>query len=142
MATSIKQLNKWANAHTSFPLDFARIVLGVFLFFKGAVFITDKQYLSEILSSFRGGFGSEIFIVHYVAFAHMLGGFMIILGFFTRWSIWFQLPIVLCAMLINFIGEFDLSNFIQSSVALLLCVFFAFYGSGKHSLDYSFKMEL
>lgn len=140
MATTIKHLNKWANAHTSYPLDFVRITLGVFLFIKGATFIINKQYLSEILSSFRG-YGSEMMIIHYVAMAHMIGGFMIVLGFFTRWSIWFQLPIVLCALLINFFGEFVLSNFIQSSVALLLCVFFSFYGSGKHSLDYNFKME-
>ena len=80
MATTIKQLNKWANAHTSYPLDFVRIALGVFLFIKGATFITNKQYLSEILSSFRG-FGSEIMIIHYVAMAHMIGGFMIVIGF-------------------------------------------------------------
>ncbi|MES2863780.1 MAG: DoxX family protein, partial [Bacteroidota bacterium] len=91
MATSIKQLNKWANAHTSYPLDLVRIALGVFLFIKGATFITNKQYLSEILSSVRG-YGSEMIIIHYVAMAHMIGGFMIVLGFFTRWSIWFQLP--------------------------------------------------
>ena len=110
MATTIKHLNKWANAHTSYPLDFVRIALGVFLFIKGATFITNKQYLSEILSSFRG-YGSEMMIIHYVAMAHMIGGFMIVLGFFTRWSIWFQLPIVLCALLINFFGEFNTSNF-------------------------------
>ena len=49
MAT-IKQLNKWANAHTSYPLDLVRIALGVFLFIKGATFITHKHYLSELLS--------------------------------------------------------------------------------------------
>ena len=140
MATTIIQLNKWANAHTSYPLDLVRIALGVFLFIKGMTFITNKQYLSEILSSFNG-YGSEMILIHYVAMAHMIGGFMITLGFFTRWSIWFQLPIVLSALLINFFGEFNGLNFMQSSIALLLCIFFSFYGSGKHSLDYNFKME-
>ena len=31
MAT-IKSLNKWANAHTYYPLDLLRVALGVFLF--------------------------------------------------------------------------------------------------------------
>lgn len=139
MAT-IKQLNKWANAHTSYPLDLVRIALGVFLFFKGVSFVSDRQYLNEVLSTFKG-YGSEMLLIHYVGFAHMIGGFLIVIGFFTRWSIYAQLPIIICAFLINFVGEFNLSNFIQASIALLLCLFFSFYGSGKHSLDYNMKME-
>lgn len=139
MAT-IKQLNKWANAHTSYPLDLVRIALGVFLFFKGVSFVSDRQYLNEILSTFKG-YGSEMLLIHYVGFAHMIGGFLIVIGFFTRWSIYAQLPIIICAFFINFFGEFNLSNFIQASIALALCLFFSFYGSGKHSLDYNMKME-
>lgn len=139
MAT-IRELNKWANAHTSIPVDLLRIALGVFLFFKGVAFITDKKYLHEILSSL-GNFGSEMLLIHYVAMAHMAGGVMIIIGFLTRWSIWVQLPIIVSAILINFIGDFNLANLIQSIIAFAFCVFFLFYGSGKHSADYYLKME-
>jgi uncharacterized membrane protein YphA (DoxX/SURF4 family) len=139
MAT-IRELNKWANAHTSFPIDLLRITLGIFLFSKGVGFITDKKYLHEILNSL-GSFGSEMILIHYVALAHMAGGVMIIIGFLTRWSIWVQLPILFSAFLINFIGEFNLSNLFQSIIAFIFCIFFLFFGSGKNSADYYLKME-
>ncbi|MFD2890567.1 DoxX family protein [Flavobacterium chuncheonense] len=135
-----KELNKWANAHTSYPIDLLRIGFGIFLFLKGVSFITEKKYLHDLLSA-MGGFGSEMLLIHYVAMAHMVGGVMIVFGFLTRWSIWAQLPIVLCAFLINFIGDFNTHNFIQASIALVLCVFFLFFGSGKHSVDYNLKLE-
>lgn len=137
---TIRELNKWANAHTSITVDILRIVFGVFLFVKGASFVSSNVYLSEILDKFRG-FGGEMILFHYVAFAHMVGGVLITSGLFTRWSIWVQLPIIICAVLINFIGDFNLNNFIQASIALLLSIFFSFYGGGKHSADYHFKME-
>lgn len=137
---TVKNLNKWANAHTSYPLDILRIALGVFLIIKGISFITNKQYLHEILNSMQN-FGSEMLLIHYIAAAHMMGGLMIVFGLLTRWSIWAQLPVLLGAVAVNFIGEFNTQNFILSSVTLILCVFFLFYGSGKHSADYYFKMQ-
>lgn len=48
----IKSLNKWANAHTYFPVDLVRIALGVILFLKGVTFITNLQYLQDLISPF------------------------------------------------------------------------------------------
>lgn len=138
--TTIRELNKWANAHTNFAIDTLRVLFGVFLFLKGVSFITGKEYLSELLSTLVG-FGSEMLLIHYIALAHMVGGVMIIIGFLTRWSIWVQLPIIICAFAINFIGDFNMQNFIQSAIALILCFAFLLYGSGKHSADYYFQME-
>ena len=45
------------------------------------------------------------------------------------------------AFLINFIGEFNLSNLFQSIIAFIFCIFFLFFGSGKNSADYYLKME-
>lgn len=138
--TTVRELNKWANAHTNFAVDTLRVLFGVFLFLKGVSFITEKEYLNELLSSFVG-FGSEMLLIHYIALAHMVGGVMIIIGFLTRWSIWVQLPIIICALVINFIADFNMQNFIQSAIALTLCFAFLLYGSGKHSADYYFQME-
>ena len=138
--TTIRELNKWANAHTNFAVDTLRVIFGFFLFLKGVSFITEKQYLNEILSNFVG-FGSEMLLIHYIALAHIVGGVMIVIGFLTRWSIWVQLPIIICAFIINFIGDFNTQNLIQSSIALILCFSFLLYGSGKHSADYYFQME-
>jgi putative oxidoreductase len=52
-----------------------------------------------------------------------------------------QLPILLGAFLVNFIGEMNVGNMILSFLLFAICVFFLFYGSGKHSADYYFKMQ-
>lgn len=137
---TVKNLNKWANAHTSYPLDILRIALGVFLIVKGISFITNRQYLHGIMSQ-AGNLGGEMLIIHYIAAAHMMGGLMIAFGLLTRWSIVAQLPILIGAVAVNFMGSFNTQNFILASLTLIVCVFFLFYGSGKHSADYYFKMQ-
>ncbi|MEK6155533.1 DoxX family protein [Flavobacteriaceae bacterium 3-367] len=136
----IKSLNKWANAHTYYPLDLVRIALGVFLFIKGAEFMQDTLMLSELIKpveNLTGGMG----VIHYVIPAHFVGGVLIVFGLLTRWAAAAQLPILIGAVLINFLGEMNSANLILSGVALLLCLFFLFYGSGKHSADYYLKMQ-
>ncbi|WP_103072467.1 DoxX family protein [Aquimarina sediminis] len=137
---TIKSLNKWANAHTYYPLDLLRIALGVFLFIKGINFISNSQVLVDLIKPIQNLAGSMI-MIHYVAPAHLIGGILIAFGLLTRWSVMAQLPLLIGAVLINFIGEMNTVNLVVASVILVLCVFFLFYGSGKHSVDYYLKME-
>ncbi len=137
---TIKKLNKWANAHTSYPVDLLRVGLGIFLFIKGTMFITNSEYLLYILSPLNN-FGGGMLIIHYVAFAHLVGGILIAVGLLTRLSILVQLPIIFGAVLINFIGIMNVTNLIEATICILLCFFFLFFGSGKNSADYYFKME-
>ena len=69
------------------------------------------------------------------------GILIIVFGLLTRWSIWVQLPILIGAVMINFLGQMNVQNFIMATITLLVCIFFLFYGSGKHSADYYFKMN-
>ena len=137
---TIKSLNKWANRNTYYPLDILRVALGVFLFFKGINFMGNTEMLIDLVKPLHT-ISWEMAVVHYVAPAHFVGGLLIAFGLLTRWAVIVQLPILLGAVLINFLGSFDLTAFILSSVALILLVFFAFYGSGKHSVDYYLKMQ-
>lgn len=137
---TIKSLNKWANAHTYYPLDLLRIALGVFLFIKGINFISNSQILVDLIKPVQNLAGSMI-IIHYVAPAHLIGGVLIAFGLLTRWSVMAQLPLLIGAVVINFLGALDIANLIVASVILLICIFFLFYGSGKHSVDYYLKME-
>lgn len=137
---TVKNLNKWANRHTSYPIDLLRIALGVFLFLKGTSFITNNQDVADVfspLSNFAGG----MFIFTYVASAHIVGGVMIAVGLLTRWSVWAQLPVLIGAIVINFVGPMNVQNLILAFVTIIVCVFFLIYGSGKHSADYYFKMQ-
>ncbi|WP_074408526.1 MULTISPECIES: DoxX family protein [Aquimarina] len=137
---TIKSLNKWANAHTYYPLDLLRIALGVFLFIKGINFISNSQILVDLIKPVQNLAGAMI-IIHYVAPAHLIGGLLISFGLLTRWSVTAQLPLLIGAVLINFVGEMNVANLVIASIILLLCVFFLFYGSGKHSVDYYLKMQ-
>jgi putative oxidoreductase len=137
---TVKSLNKWANAHTYYSLDILRIIVGVFLFMKGVSFITNTEYYNQLVEPIKN-LGGGMLIVHYVMAAHMVGGVMIIFGLLTRWAIMAQIPILLGAFLINFVGEMNIGNLILSFLLLAICVFFLFYGSGKHSADYYFKMQ-
>lgn len=137
---NVKDLNKWANAHTYLPIDLARIALGVFLFMKGIFFVTNIQYLHDLISPIDK-LGGGMFLIHYIAPAHMVGGIMIIFGLLTRWAIIAQLPILIGAIIVNFMGEMQSQNLLVALLTFGFCIAFLFYGSGKHSADYFFKME-
>jgi putative oxidoreductase len=140
MDTTVKGLNKWANAHSTIWFDAFRILLGAFLFYKGTYFISNSGEFENLIapaSNFLGG----MFAFHYVASAHIMGGIMVVFGLMTRWALIAQLPILIGALLINFIGEMNGINVLLSAVTLGLSMFYTVYGSGKHSADYFFKMQ-
>ncbi len=136
----IKKLNKWANKHTYYSLDLLRIVFGGFLLIKGFSFMGNTQILVDLVKPLQNIAGSMI-AIHYVTPAHVIGGLLIIFGLLTRWATLAQLPLLLGAVIINFVGEMNTTNLILSIIALILCIFFTVYGSGKHSVDYYLKMQ-
>lgn len=136
----IKTLNKWANAHSYYPLDILRVALGVFLFIKGVNFMGNTGELLELVRPIQSIFG-EMILVHYVAPAHFVGGILIAFGLLTRWAVVAQLPILIGAVLINFLGEMNAGNLILSLSTLLICIFFLIFGSGRHSVDKYLKMQ-
>lgn len=139
MAT-IKSLNKWANAHTYYALDVLRLALGVFLFIKGIDFMSHQVQMAEVIKPFQDLPGGMA-ILHYIVPAHFVGGFLIVIGLLTRWAVLAQLPILIGAVLTNFLGEMNSTNLILATITLLVCLFFLVYGSGKHSVDYYLKMQ-
>ncbi|MGE5943603.1 MAG: DoxX family protein [Flavobacteriales bacterium] len=137
---TIKTLNKCANGHTYLPLDLIRVALGILLFMKGINFMADSAMLMSLFKPMQNMAGGMI-IIHYVAPAHFIGGVLIAFGLLTRWTIIAQIPILIGAIIINFVGEMNPNNLLLAIITLLVCVFFLVYGSGKHSLDYYFKMQ-
>jgi len=140
MDISVKSLNKWANAHSTFWFDTFRILLGAFLVYKGAEFVSNNRGFEDVIAPISNFLGGMI-VFHYVASAHIVGGIMIVFGLLTRWALIAQLPILLGAIILNFVGDMHIMNFIIASLAFGLSVFYTIYGSGKHSADYYFKME-
>ena len=137
---TIKTWDKWAEAHSYYGLDLLRVALGVFLFVKGVSFMSDLELFNSMMRPYANLPGSWI-ILHYVAAAHFVGGFFIVIGLLTRWAVAFQFPILFGAIMTNFLGEMVPANLITAIVVLLACLFFFVYGSGKYSSDHYLKVH-
>lgn len=136
----IVKLNKWANAHTNIGIDIARVILGLFLIFKGVFFAQQGVYLQEVAQPF-GIEKWSFFTVHFIPMVHIAGGFLITIGLLTRLATAIHIPILLGAVIVNFMGAMDALNLVQALASFVLCAFFLVYGSGKHSADYYMKMN-
>jgi len=138
---TIVRMNKWANAHTSIGLDVLRIALGIFLFWKGIQFAGQTRELAHLIAP-NDKDASIMIIAHYIAMSHFAGGILVTVGLLTRLSIAFQWPVLIGAVIINFTGTMDVFALIQAVTALMVATFFLVVGSGKHSVDYTLKMNV
>ena len=136
----VKTLNKWANKHSYYILDIARICLGLFIFMKALTFMADTEMLIKLFKPIDN-LTLSIIAFHYIVPAHIIGGLLIIFGLLTRWAVIAQLPLIIGAIAVNFVGERIVIELIEANIALILCIFFLCFGSGKHSADYYFKMQ-
>ena len=137
LSHDMHRVERWADTHHPMWLDFLRVGLGIFLMVKGFMFIQDTGALFAIMRKSEFPWVS-IGLAHYVAFAHLVGGFFIAIGLITRVAILFQLPILLGAVFfINPDRGFYSENteLWTSIIVLLLLVFFLIFGSGRFSVD-------
>ena len=138
---TIVRMNKWANAHTSIGLDVLRIALGIFLFWKGIEFAGQTKELAHLIAP-NDHDAAPLILAHYIAMSHFAGGILVTVGLLTRLSIAFQWPVLLGAVIINFTGTMDPLALTQAVAALIVATFFLVVGSGKHSVDYTLKMNV
>src|SRR6266487_2761804 len=115
---SIKHQPKW--------LVFIRVALGLCLLAKGISFIRSSTILQTIFttSSIPKSFS---WLAYFIPWAHLCGGFLIVIGLFTRIAVLVQIPILLGAIIfVNtkagvYSGESDL---LFSIIVLVLLLFF------------------
>jgi len=137
----LHRVDRWSTTHHPPWLVVMRIALGIGLFIKGIGFISDTARLQQLLSysHFTQPFP---WLSYVITWLHLFGGFMIIIGLFTRLMAALQLPILLGAVL--FIngngGIFASGSELGLALAvLLLLVVFVVEGGGPLSLDHFFK---
>ncbi|WP_134087820.1 DoxX family protein [Olivibacter sp. XZL3] len=134
----IHRIEHWGDMHHPRWMDVVRIVLGAVIFAKGVSFIADTDSVARLLENTH--FQLSIWsAVHYIAFAHLVGGIFIALGLLTRVAIAFQLPILFGAVFfVNITNGFSFLNseFWLSLAVLLLLILFFVVGSGRYSLDH------
>jgi putative oxidoreductase len=136
----LQRFEHWGDAHHPKWLDLIRIVLGAFLFYKGIDFLQNSSTITGPLST-KTSFGnfSIIVLTHYVVFAHILGGIMLVLGFFTRFACLIQIPIMIGAIFfISFASDIlkPYNELFISIIILLLLFYFMVVGNGPLAIKF------
>ncbi len=132
------KIENWADTHHPLWLDFIRLGLGIFLFVKGLVFISDIAVLERLLIQINLDW-SSFWFAHYIAFALLVGGLLIAMGLVTRIAVLFQLPILIGAVLFVRPGlDYGSINSAWglSVITLFLLIVFFIFDSGRWSIDH------
>ena len=136
----LEKFENWGDRHHPKWLDIIRIVLGIFLCYKGVDFLRNTSDLISLMS-LRSPFGSFVIILvaHYVAFAHVIGGFFLTIGMFTRAACLIQIPILIGAIIFVNISATrnafsPYSELFLSILILLLLIYFLIIGNGPLSV--------
>ena len=137
----MQRIIAWADAHREYWLDCVRIYLGLGLFARGLLLITNTSpgYFVDLMQRSGQSWLTNGILLHYVMIAHFVGGLLLTIGFLTRIAALVQIPILFGAVF--FIhqqdGLFALGQSLEFSalVLFLLCVFVV-SGAGKLSLDH------
>jgi putative oxidoreductase len=142
----ITDIEKWGNNHRPGFLDIFRILLGVFITYKGLHFITHMDELEMTTSGINVWFAGVV-LAHYVIFAHILAGPLIVFGLFTRVACALQLPILLGAVfLVNYPkGFLSIGQHMElwlSIVVLVGLVVIMVFGAGRYSIDAKRRKEI
>lgn len=136
----LEKFEYWGDRHHPKWLDIIRIALGIFLCWKGVDFLRNTSNLISLMKN-TSPFGEFVIILmaHYVAFAHVLGGFFLAIGMFTRAACLIQIPILLGAIIfVNFSATKEAFNpyseLFLSVIVLLLLIYFLIIGNGALSV--------
>ena len=139
----LHRLEFWGERHHPRWMDIVRIALGIFLVYKAVDFLNNMSDLVSLMSQ-NTSFGSFAYILagHYVVFAHLLGGILLIFGVLTRFACVIQIPVMIGA--IFFVGTNremlrPYSELLVSIIVLLLLVYFLIAGNGPLSVKFEEK---
>jgi len=137
----LHQINDWSVKHQPQWLVFIRVALGLCLLAKGISFIKNSTILQTIFATSSIP-KSLSWLAYFIPWAHLFGGFLIVIGLFTRIAVALQIPILIGAIIfVNtkagvYSGESDL---LFSIIVLVLLLFFLVEGSGPYSVDKQIK---
>ena len=140
----VQRLEHWGDAHHPKWIDLLRIVLGIFLCFKGVEFANNMTTVTNLVKG-QVPFSDfmDLVLVHFILGAHLLGGALLALGLLTRFACLIQIPVLLGAII--FVNapllKTSTSELFLSVLVLLLLIYFLVVGSGPWSLDRAINQE-
>jgi putative oxidoreductase len=135
----ITKIEDWGNSHRPGFLDIFRIALGMFITYKGFSFLGNINTLEMTIQGMNMSF-LAVSLAHYVVFAHVLCGPLIMVGLLTRIMCAVQLPILIGAViLVNFPkGFLSVGNHMELEISIIVLaglLIFMIFGAGKFSID-------
>jgi uncharacterized membrane protein YphA (DoxX/SURF4 family) len=142
-------MNKWqqliarAESHRELWLDLVRIYLGLGLFARGLLLISNTPfngYFIDLLQRANQPWLLNGLLLHYVILAHFVGGAMLTVGFLTRFAALMQIPVLAGAVFIvhRQDGLFAMGQSLElSALVLFLLTIFCVSGAGRLSLDHA-----
>jgi len=137
----LHDLAAWAESRRELWLDCVRIYLGLGLFARGLLLISNTRtdFFVNVLSRAGEPWLISAALLHYVALAHFVGGAFLAIGLLTRLAALAQIPILAGAVFIvhRQDGLFALGQSLEFSalVLFLLCIV-TLNGAGRLSLDH------
>lgn len=138
----MKQLHRlmdWIQANQDMALDLVRMYLGVGLFVRGVLILSDTSaFLEGVTGGADAAFVSAA-VMHYVAIAHLFAGALLAIGLLTRIAAIVQLPILVGAVFFTHLQEGLLTagqSLEFSALVLFLLVVLTVFGAGRLSADY------
>ena len=140
----MQRIEHWGDTHHPRWLDALRIMLGIAIFLKGVTFLGNTESLRYMLATTNIPELYTWAALHYIAFAHFVGGILIAVGLLTRVAVGVQLPILLGAVfLVNIPQGFTFLNseLWASVVILTLLILFLVVGAGPYSIDHQMRQR-
>ncbi|MDF2189483.1 DoxX family membrane protein [Paraflavitalea sp. CAU 1676] len=140
---TLQQIHNWSLVHHPRWLVVFRVALGLCLFIKGISFMANSLSAQQLLYNTAFSSSADAIIIG-ITWAHLLGGFLIIIGLLTRWAVMLQMPILLAAIIIlaNQYGIFASGTALPFTVIIFfMLVFFLVEGGGPLSLDNYFRLH-
>jgi uncharacterized membrane protein YphA (DoxX/SURF4 family) len=141
----VTDVEKWGDTHHPGFIDFFRMILGLFITYKGLEFLTNMDELELTASGINVWFAGAT-LAHYVVFAHILGGPLLAAGLFTRIICVLNLPVLLGAII--FVnapkGFLSVGNHMELEISLTVTaglIIFMIFGGGRFSIDAKRKRD-
>ena len=134
-------LASWAQSRRDLWLDCVRIYLGLGLFARGLLLITNTStgYFVDMLQRSGHNWLMTGALLHYVMLAHFVGGAMLALGFLTRLAALVQIPILAGAVFVvhRSDGLFAMGQSLEFSALVAVPAYrLSRGGAGRLSLDH------
>lgn len=137
--TLMQKLEHWGDTHHPQWVDIIRIALGLFLFWRGIVFLENMSAeLGRISGNISAGSFWLLSLGHLIVFAHLLGGVLLTLGVLTRFACLIQIPVIIGAII--FAGTpgglwTPVATVLVALLVLGLLIYFLIAGNGRLSFD-------